>query len=118
MIIKTRLWTNLHVHVYIYAVSEIDRLASQHATPNCLGCYLKLNLESKVHTEIAAYLSHKKLRTPYTLNNILWNKCYLFATNCDPLHDLNSNFYAKTATQLYKIISDINMHKSTSPELV
>ena len=30
----------------------------------------------------------------------------IIATNCDPIHDLSSNFHAKIATQLYKIILD------------
>ena len=37
---------------------------------------------------------------------LYFNNCYSIATNCDPLHDLSSNFHAKIATQLYKIISD------------
>ena len=70
-------------------MSEIVGLASQFATQNCLGCYSKLNLGSKFHVEVAIHLFYTKLRALYTLN----------ATNCDPIHDLSSNFHAKIATQ-------------------
>ena len=46
-------------------MSEIAGLASQFATQNCLGCYPKLNLVSKFHVEVAAHLSHLKLKTLY-----------------------------------------------------
>ena len=39
-------------------MAEIVRLASQFATPNCLGCYSKLNLDSKFHAEVATHLPH------------------------------------------------------------
>ena len=52
-------------------VSEIAGLASQLATQNCLGCYSKLNLSSKFHAEVAAHLSHIKLRKLYTLKSTL-----------------------------------------------
>ena len=45
-------------------------LALQFATQNCLGCYLKLNLNSKFHAEVAI-LPYIKFRTPYTVNVIL-----------------------------------------------
>ena len=68
---------------------------------NCLGCYLKLNWGSTFQTEVATYLLHIKLRTLYTLNII-----YSITKNCDPIHDMSSNFHTKIAIQLYKIISD------------
>ena len=46
-------------------------LASQFAIQNCLGCYSKLNLDSKFHAEAATHLPHIKLRTLHTLNIIL-----------------------------------------------
>ena len=52
---------------------EIVRLASQCATPNCLGCYSKLNLGGKINAKVATHLPHLKLKTLYspTLNIIL-----------------------------------------------
>ena len=35
-----------------------------------------------------------------------YNNCYSIGTNCEPIHDLSSNFLTKIVTQLYKIISD------------
>ena len=52
-------------------MSEIVGLASQFATQNRLGCHSKLNLRSKFHAEVATYLSHKKLKTLYTLTIVL-----------------------------------------------
>ena len=37
---------------------------------------------------------------------LYYNNCYSIATNCDPIHDLCSNFHANIACQLYKIILD------------
>ena len=37
---------------------------------------------------------------------LYYNNCYSVATNCDQIHDSSSNFHAKIAIQLYKIISD------------
>ena len=54
----------------VISVSEIIGLASQFATQNYLGYYLKLNLGSKFHAEIASHLPYIKL-TLYTLNIIL-----------------------------------------------
>ena len=91
--IQTYIHTYIHMYIHayvrtynihIYTVSKIVGLASQFAIQNCLGCYLKLNLGSKFHTEVATHLPHIKLRTLYTLNN--------------PIHDLNSNFHVKIAT--------------------
>ena len=53
------------------AVSEIVGLTSQFVTKNCLCCYLKLNLGSKFHPEVATNLPHTKLRALYTLYIIL-----------------------------------------------
>ena len=47
------------------SVFDIVGLVSQFATQNCLGCYPKLNLGSKFHTEYATHLPHIKLRTIY-----------------------------------------------------
>ena len=82
-----------------HSVSKIVGLTSQFASQNqnCLGCYSKLNLDSKFHAEVATRLPHVKLRTPYTL--ILYcNNYYSIATNCVPVHHLSSNFHAKIAT--------------------
>ena len=35
----------MYIHKCIYTVSEIAGLASQFATPYCLGCYSKLTLQ-------------------------------------------------------------------------
>ena len=51
------------VYVYTYIVFEIVGLASQFAIQNCLGCYSKLNLGSKFHTEVTTHLPQIKLRT-------------------------------------------------------
>ena len=52
-------------------VPQIVWLASQFATQYCLGCYSILNLGSKFHAKVIAYVPHLKLRTLYTLNIIL-----------------------------------------------
>ena len=44
---------------------------SQFDTQNCLGCYTKLNLESKFHAEVATYLSHLEFKILYILIIIL-----------------------------------------------
>ena len=51
--------------------SEIVGLASQFATQNCLGCYIKLNLDSKFQAEVATHFPQVKLRILYALNIIL-----------------------------------------------
>ena len=40
---------------------------------------------------------------------LYYYNCNSIATNCDPIHDLSSNFHAKITTQLYKIISDTDV---------
>ena len=90
-------------------MSEIIELVSQFATQNCLGCHSKSNLSSKFHTESTivylVYLLHIKLIAPYSSNILYCNNRYSIATNCDQSHNLSSNFHAKFATQLHKIIS-------------
>ena len=82
------------VCVCVCIASEIDGLASQFATQNFLVSYSKLNLGSKFQAEFASHLPHIKLRTIYIYNFILYyNNCFSMATNCDPIHDLSSNFY-------------------------
>ena len=44
------------VCVFVCIVSEIVVLKSPFATQNYLGCYSKLNLDSKFHAEIATHL--------------------------------------------------------------
>ena len=56
------------------------------------------------------HFPHIKFRILYTLKIIYYKNCYSIATNCDPIHDLSNNFHAKIATQLYKIISDTDIH--------
>ena len=111
----------IFIIAHTYSVqSEIVGLASQLATQNYLGCYLKLNLRSKFHAEVATHYPHIKLRVLYTLNIILYyNRC-LTATQSQLIvtqliHDFSGNFHAQIATQLYKIISntDFHSHKRT-----
>ena len=51
--------------IHIITISAIAGLTLQFAIQNGLGCYLKLNLGSKFHAEVATYLPHVKLRTLY-----------------------------------------------------
>ena len=37
----------INTHMHVCTMSKIVGLATQFATQNCLGCYLKLNLDSK-----------------------------------------------------------------------
>ena len=69
------------VCMYIYLpASEIVRFALQFATQNCLGCYLKWNLGSKFHDEVATHLPRIKSRTLYTLS-LRYNNCNSMAKN-------------------------------------
>ena len=46
-------------------MSEINKLASQFATQNCIDCYSKLNLGTNFHAKVATHLRHIKFRTVY-----------------------------------------------------
>ena len=74
-------------------MSEIVGLASQFATQNCLGSYLKLNLGSKFHAEVVTHLPHHliKLRSIHAARDIdtdlfcdytsHWNQVYIISLN-------------------------------------
>ena len=62
----------IYIYIYIYTHSVRNgRARIQFAIQNCFRCYLKLNLGSKFHAEVATHLPHIKSRTLYTLNIIL-----------------------------------------------
>ena len=73
--------THMHAQGIGLSVSEIDGLASQLATQNCLGCHLILNLGSKFHVKVATHLPHIKLRIlgPLYFEILYYNKLLL---NC------------------------------------
>ena len=70
--IHTYTHTHIHTHTHTFIpVSDIVGIALQFATQNCLGCYSKLNLDSKFHAEVTTYFPHIKLRTLYLEYNII-----------------------------------------------
>ena len=64
-------WWAQSLHLDSGTVSQKVGFALQFASQNCLGCYSKLNLGCKFHSEVATHLPHIKLRTLYTFNIIL-----------------------------------------------